>query len=252
MRKPIIAGNWKMFKTRDEAIEFMYQVSEGLPSNKKVDSVICAQAPMMRCLIKRQGPNLRIGAQNLCSEDEGAYTGEVSGKLLESYNVEYVIIGHSERRNYFNETDELVNKKIKAALRNELLPIVCVGEHLEEREKNLTNEVLTKQIKGAFEGISAIDMERIVIAYEPIWAIGTGKTATSDQADESCGYIRKLIKEMYGTTVAEAIRIQYGGSVKPENIDELIAKENIDGALIGGASLDPDKFIYMVKAAVQK
>ncbi len=252
MRKPIIAGNWKMYKTRDEAIEFMYQVSEKLPSIKKVDSVICAQAPMMRCLIKRQGQNLKIGAQNLCAEDEGAFTGEISGKLLESYNVEYVIIGHSERRNYFKETDELVNRKIKAALRNELLPIVCVGEHLEERENNQTNQVLTKQIKGAFEGISAVEMENIVIAYEPIWAIGTGKTATSDQADESCGFIRELIKEMYGFTVAGAIRIQYGGSVKPENIDELIAKENIDGALIGGASLDPNKFIYMVKAAVQK
>ncbi len=252
MRKPIIAGNWKMFKTRDEAIEFMYQVSEVLPSVKKVDSVICAQAPMMRCLIKRQGQNLKIGAQNLCYEDEGAFTGEVSGKLLNSYNVEYVIVGHSERRNIFKETDEIVNKKIKAALRNDLLPIVCVGEHLAERENNQTNQVLTKQIKGAFEGISAFDMERIVIAYEPIWAIGTGKTATSDQADESCGYVRSLIKEMYGSVVAEAIRIQYGGSVKPENIDELISKENIDGALIGGASLDPDKFIYMVKAAVKK
>ena len=252
MRKPIIAGNWKMFKTRDEAIEFMYQVSENLPSIKDVDSVICAQAPMMRCLIKRQGTNLRIGAQNLFYEDQGAFTGELSGKLLKSYKVEYVIIGHSERRNYFHETDEMVNKKIVAALRNELLPIVCVGEHLEEREQNLTNKVLTKQIKGAFAGISAIDMGRIVIAYEPIWAIGTGKTATAEQAEESCAYIRELIREMYGSVVADSIRIQYGGSVKPENIDEIIAKENIDGALIGGASLDPDKFTYMVKAAVKK
>ncbi len=252
MRKPIIAGNWKMFKTRDEAIAFMYKVSESMPSIKEVDTVICAQAPMMRCLIKRQGENLRIGAQNLWSEDEGAYTGELSGKLLKSYNVEYVIIGHSERRQYFKETDELVNKKIKAALRNDLLPIVCVGEHLEEREKGLTNKVLKTQIKGAFEDISAIDMERIVIAYEPIWAIGTGKTATADQADESCGYIRELVREMYGSVIADAIRIQYGGSVKPANIDELIAKENIDGALIGGASLDPEMFIYMAKAAVKK
>lgn len=252
MRKPIIAGNWKMYKTRDEAIAFMYKVSEAMPPIKKVDTVICAQAPMMRCLIKRQGDNLRIGAQNLHYEDEGAFTGEVSGKLLQSYNVEYVIIGHSERRNYFKETDEIVNKKIFAALRNELLPIVCVGEHLEEREKNQTHEVLTRQIKGAFKNVSAIDMERIVIAYEPIWAIGTGKTATADQADEACGYIRELIRELYGTIVADQIRIQYGGSVKPENIDELIAKENIDGALIGGASLDPDKFIYMANAALKK
>ncbi len=252
MRKPIIAGNWKMFKTRDEAISFMYAVSEALPSIKDVDTVICAQAPMMRCLIKRQGMNLRIGAQNLYSEDEGAYTGEVSGRLLNSYNVEYVIIGHSERRNIFKETDEVVNKKIIAALRNELLPIVCVGEHLEERENNLTNKVLSKQIKAAFAGISAIEMEKIVIAYEPIWAIGTGKTATADQADETCGYIRKLVKELYGEVIADQIRIQYGGSVKPANVDELISKENIDGALIGGAALDPEKFIYMAKAAVKK
>ncbi|HPJ23422.1 MAG TPA: triose-phosphate isomerase [Bacillota bacterium] len=252
MRKPIIAGNWKMYKSRDEAIDFMYKVSESMPSIKKVDTVICAQAPMMRCLIKRQGDNLRIGAQNLHFEDEGAFTGEISGRLLNSYKVDYVIIGHSERRQYFKETDDIVNKKIFAALRNDLLPIVCVGEHLEERENNLTNQVLTKQIKGAFAGVSAIDMERIVIAYEPIWAIGTGRTATAEQADESCGYIRQLIRELYGSSVADSIRIQYGGSVKPENIDELLAKENIDGALIGGASLDPDKFIYMANAAVKK
>jgi len=251
MRKPIIAGNWKMFKTRDEAIEFMYKVSESLPSIKEVDSVICAQAPMMRCLIKRQGDNLRIGAQNLSWEDEGAFTGELSGRMLQSYNVEYVIIGHSERRNIFGETDEMVNKKIFAALRNDLLPIVCVGEHLEEREGNLTNQVLTTQIKAAFKGISAINMEKIVIAYEPIWAIGTGKTATADQAEESCRFIRELVREMFGTVVADQIRIQYGGSVKPKNIDEIISKENIDGALIGGASLDADMFITMVEAAVK-
>jgi len=251
MRKPIIAGNWKMFKTRDEAIAFIYTVSEALPSIKEVDSVICAQAPLMRCLIKRQGENLRIGAQNMFYEDEGAYTGELSGKLLKSYNVDYVIIGHSERRNIFHETDEMVNRKIKAALKNDLLPIVCVGEHLKERESNLTNQLLTTQIKGAFNGISAIDMERIVIAYEPIWAIGTGKTATADQAEETCAFIRKLVRELYGSIVADAIRIQYGGSVKPANIDEIISKENIDGALIGGASLNAEMFIEMVKAAVK-
>lgn len=252
MRKPIIAGNWKMFKTRDEAIAFIYKVSEAMPSIKDVDSVICAQAPLMRCLIKRQGENLRIGAQNVFYEDQGAFTGELSGQLLKSYNVDYVIIGHSERRNIFKETDEMVNKKIKAALRNDLLPIVCVGEHLEDRENNLTNQVLSAQFKGAFEGISAIDMERIVIAYEPIWAIGTGKTATAEQAEETCAFVRELVREMYGSIVADATRIQYGGSVKPTNIDEIIGKENIDGALIGGASLDADMFIAMVNAAVKK
>ncbi len=251
MRKPIIAGNWKMNMSRDEAINFMYQVSEELPSIDLVDSVICAQAPMMRCLIKRQGENLRIGAQNLYWEDAGAFTGELSGKLLKDYKVDYVIIGHSERRSYFGETDETVNKKIFAALRNELLPIVCVGEQLEERESNKTNDVLTKQVKGAFKDVKAIDMEKIVIAYEPVWAIGTGKTATAEQAEESCAFIRGLVKELYGDVVADEIRIQYGGSVKPANIDEIISKENIDGALIGGASLKADMFIEMVKAAVK-
>lgn len=251
MRKPIIAGNWKMFKTRDEALFFILQVSEQMPNIKDVETVVFAQAPLMRCLIKRQGSNLRIGAQNLFYEDEGAYTGEISGPLLKSYKVDYVLIGHSERRAYFHETDEIVNKKIKAALRNQLKPIVCVGELLEERENNQTNEILERQIKKGFEGIKAIDMKNIVIAYEPVWAIGTGKTATAEMADEACGYIRKLVSDLYGKVVAEEIRIQYGGSVKPENIKELLAKENIDGALIGGASLDPDKFIQMANAALK-
>ena len=252
MRKPIIAGNWKMFKTRDEALFFILQVSEQMPNNNDVETVVFAQAPLMRCLIKRQGANLKIGAQNLFYEDEGAYTGEVSGPMLKSYKVEYVLIGHSERRQYFHETDEDVNLKIKAAIRNSLKPIVCVGEHLEQRENNETNLVLERQIKKAFAGIKAIDMKNIVIAYEPIWAIGTGKTATAEMADEACGYIRALIHELYGKVIAEEIRIQYGGSVKPENIEELISKENIDGALIGGASLDPDKFIFMANAALKK
>ncbi len=252
MRKPIIAGNWKMFKTRDEALFFILKVSTEMPDVDLVDTVICAQAPLMRCLVKRQGDNLRIGAQNLYFEDEGAYTGEVSGSLLQSYNVEYVIIGHSERRNYFDETDEAVNKKVKAALRNELTPIVCVGEHLEERENDLTNQVLNNQLKKAFVGVSAKDMLKVVIAYEPIWAIGTGKTATSEMADESCGYVRRVIKEMFGIAVSDMIRIQYGGSAKPENIYELLRMPNIDGALIGGASLDPDNFIYMANAAKSK
>ncbi|MFP4478742.1 MAG: triose-phosphate isomerase [Candidatus Izemoplasmatales bacterium] len=251
MRKPIIAGNWKMFKTRDEALYFILKVSEKMPEKEKVDTVIFAQAPLMRCLITRQGEELRIGAQNLHFEDEGAYTGEVSGPLLSSYNVEYVLIGHSERRQYFNETDEDVNKKIKAAIRNDLLPIVCVGEKLEERESGQMNDVLERQIKGAFKDIPAIEMKDIVVAYEPIWAIGTGKTATAEQADEACGFIRSTIKNLYGSVVSEGIRIQYGGSVKPANIDELIAKENIDGALIGGASLDPDQFITLANAPLK-
>ncbi|MDD3865265.1 MAG: triose-phosphate isomerase [Candidatus Izemoplasmatales bacterium] len=252
MRKPIIAGNWKMYKTRDEALFFILKVSDGVPSIKDVDSVICAQAPLMRCLIKRQGDNLRIGAQNMHYADEGAFTGEVSGPMLKSYNVDYVIIGHSERRAMFYETDEIVNKKIVAALRNDLIPIVCIGEHLEERENGSTNAILHSQIMKGFVNIDAKDMKKIIIAYEPIWAIGTGKTATADLADETCGYIRSVIGEVYGADVAEAIRIQYGGSVNPGNIDELLSKANIDGVLIGGASLNPDHFIYMTNAAMKR
>lgn len=252
MRKPIIAGNWKMFKTRDEALYFILQVSPLMPSIKEVDTVILAQAPLFRCLVKRQGENLRIGAQNIHFADEGAYTGELSGPLLQSYNIDYVVIGHSERRKYFYETDELVNQKVVAALRNQLIPIVCVGELLEERENNTTHEVLRRQVTKAFAGISEKDMKKIVIAYEPVWAIGTGKTATADVADEACGYIRSVIKELYSAATSEIVRIQYGGSVNPKNIDELLSKENIDGALIGGASLDPDQFVYMANAALKK
>ncbi len=252
MRKPIIAGNWKMFKTRDDALFFILKVSTEMPPVEKVDSVICAQAPLLRDLVKRQGDNLRIGAQNMYYEDEGAYTGEISGALLSSYKVDYVIIGHSERRNIFHETDEDVNKKIKAALKNNLIPIVCVGENLEERESGKTNEILRAQLSRDFQGISASNMFNVVIAYEPIWAIGTGKTATPEMADESCGYVRKVINDLFGKAVSETLRIQYGGSVKPENIDELLAMPNIDGALIGGASLDPEKFIYMAEAAMKR
>lgn len=252
MRKPIIAGNWKMFKTRDEALYFILQVSPLMPSIKEVDTVILAQAPLFRCLVKRQGENLRIGAQNIHFADEGAYTGELSGPLLKSYNIDYVVIGHSERRKYFYETDELVNQKVIAALRNQLLPIVCVGELLEERENNTTHEVLRRQVTKALAGISEKDMKKIVIAYEPVWAIGTGRTATADVADEACGFIRSLIKELYSEAVSQAVRIQYGGSVNPKNIDELLSKENIDGALIGGASLDPDQFVTMANAALKR
>lgn len=252
MRKPIIAGNWKMFKTRDEALFFILQVSPLMPSIKEVDTVILAQAPLFRCLVKRQGDNLRIGGQNLHFADEGAYTGEISGPLLKSYNIDYVVVGHSERRKYFFETDEIVNQKVLAAIRNQLIPIVCVGELLEERENGSTHEVLHRQVTKAFAGVSSKDMKKIVIAYEPVWAIGTGKTATADVADEACGYIRSVIAEIYSNDLAQTVRIQYGGSVNPKNIDELLSKENIDGALIGGASLDPEQFVYMAQAALKK
>lgn len=251
MRKPIIAGNWKMFKTRDEALYFILKVSDKMPEKEKVDTIVFSQAPLLRCLNKRRGEELEIGAQNFFYEDEGAYTGEISGPLLESYNIEYVLIGHSERRQYFHESDEDVNKKIKAAFRNNLLPVVCVGEKLEERESGKMNEVLERQVKAAFADIPAVDVQNTVVAYEPIWAIGTGKTASAEQADEACGFIRSIVKGLYGEVVSEALRIQYGGSVKPHNIVELMSKENIDGALIGGASLDPDAFIELTNAPLK-
>lgn len=249
MRKPIIAGNWKMFKTRDEALGFIYAVNEQMPPISKVDSVICAPFVVLRCLVKRQGANLKIGAQNMHFEEHGAFTGEVAPEMLTSIGVSYVIIGHSERRAMFNETDESVNKKLHAAFSHGLTPILCVGEHLEERENGKTEEVIKNQLVKDLEGLSIEEVKELVIAYEPIWAIGTGKTATADVADETCGFIRKTVEELYTKEVANEIRIQYGGSVKVNNIEELMKKPNIDGALIGGASLVPEDFIYFTKVA---
>ena len=252
MRKPIIAGNWKMFKTRDEALRFIYAVNNEVPSVEEVDSVVCAPFTVLRCLVKRQGENLRIGAQNMHFEESGAFTGEIAPNMLTSLGVTYVIIGHSERRAMFNETDETVNKKLHAAFAHGLVPILCVGEYLEERESGQTEAVIEKQIVKDLSGLTAEQVKELVIAYEPIWAIGTGRTATSEVANETCGYIRKLVAKLYSSEVAEAIRIQYGGSVKTNNIDELMAQSDIDGALIGGASLDPENFIYFTKAALKK
>ena len=238
-----------MFKTRDEALYFVLKVNNALPNKDQIDTVICAQAPLMRCLVKRQGEHLRIGAQNMHYADEGAFTGEISGSLLESYNVEYVIVGHSERRKYFHETDEMVNLKIKAALKVGITPIVCIGENLDERQNNMTFEVLKNQLIHDLAGLNENEMARIVLAYEPIWAIGTGKTATADLANEACGFVRQTVGEIISPKAASLVRIQYGGSVNPKNIDELLKMEHIDGALIGGASLDPDQFIMMANAA---
>ena len=250
MRKPIIAGNWKMFKTRDEALDFIYQVNNRMPSLEDVDTVICAPFPVLRCLVKRQGENLRIGAQNMHFEESGAFTGEVAPAMLTSLGVTYVIIGHSERRAMFNETDESVNKKLHAAYKHGLVPILCVGEHLEERESGQTEAVIKEQIIKDLEGLTAEQVKELVIAYEPIWAIGTGRTATPEMANETCGYIRSLVKELYGEEVAEAMRVQYGGSVKTGNIAELMQQPDIDGALIGGASLVASDFVYFAQIAL--
>ena len=251
MRKPIIAGNWKMFKTRDEALSFIYAVADKVPSTDKVDSVICAPFVLLRCLVKRQGENLRIGAQNMHFEESGAFTGEIAPSMLTTTGVTYVIIGHSERRAMFNETDETCNKKLHAAYKHGLTPILCVGEMLEHREGGLTEAVIKEQIVKDLEGLTAEQVKSLVIAYEPIWAIGTGKTATAEVANETCGYIRSLVAELYGAEVAEEIRIQYGGSVKLNNIDELMAQPHIDGALIGGASLVAEDFVTFTQAALK-
>ncbi|MDO4926486.1 MAG: triose-phosphate isomerase [Turicibacter sp.] len=246
MRKPIITGNWKMNKTRDEALQFIYAVKDQVTSSEKVESVICAPFPYLRCLVKRQGDFIRVGAQNMHFENSGAYTGEVSPDMLTSIGVSYVILGHSERREMFNETDESVNKKVHAAFAHQLIPIVCVGESLEDRENNTTNQVVDQQTVAALVGLTVDQVKQVVIAYEPIWAIGTGRTATAEQANETIGYIRQVVERVYGKEAADAIRIQYGGSVNSSNIKELMSQEHIDGALVGGASLDPKSFLSLV------
>ncbi|GLC89820.1 triose-phosphate isomerase [Lysinibacillus piscis] len=250
MRKPIIAGNWKMYKTWDEAIQFVEEVADKIPSNDKVDAVICATALYLPTLVQMQAESdLAFGAQNMHYENEGAFTGEVSPTQLESVGVDYVVLGHSERREYYNETDEAINKKVAAALAHNIVPIICCGETLEEREAGTTEQKVAGQIKAALAGFDAEQVAHMVIAYEPIWAIGTGKTATADDANQVCGAIRAVIAELYSAETAEAVRIQYGGSVKPENIEELLTKEHIDGALVGGASLEPASYLKLLEAA---
>lgn len=252
MRKPVIAGNWKMFKIRDEALQFIYGVNKNVPSNDKVESIICPPATLFRCMVKRQGEDLRIGAQNMHFEDSGAYTGEISPSMLESLRVEYVIIGHSERRAMFNETDEAINKKILAAFNHNIIPILCVGENISQRESGETNAHLTAQLTADLANLPIELAQKVIIAYEPIWAIGTGKTATKEVANETIGYIRSEIARLYDQDTADKVRILYGGSVKLSNIDELIVEEHIDGALIGGASLNAEDFITFTQAALKK
>lgn len=250
MRKPIVAGNWKMYKTFDEAVDFVEAVQGNIPAGDKVDAVICAPALYLPTLVvAAEESELAIGAQNMHFETEGAFTGEISPAMLENIHVDYVILGHSERRELYNETDEAVNKKVRAALDHGIVPIICCGETLEEREANATEAKVASQMKAALAGFDAAEVAHMVIAYEPIWAIGTGKTATADDANQVCGAIRQVVTELFGAETAEAVRIQYGGSVKPENIVELLGKEHIDGALVGGASLQPDSYLKLLEAA---
>lgn len=246
MRTPIIAGNWKMHYTVEEAVKTV-EALKPLVKDAKCEVVIC---PTFVCLdaVKKaaEGSNIKIGAQNVHFEEKGAFTGEVAPGMLEAMKIDYVIIGHSERRQYFNETDETVNKKLKACFAHNLVPILCVGESLEEREANITEEVIGRQVKLDLAGLTADQVKALVIAYEPIWAIGTGKTATSEQANETIAFIRACVKNLYGQEVADAIRIQYGGSVKPSTIKEQMAMSDIDGALVGGASLVAEDFAAIV------
>lgn len=250
MRKPVIAGNWKLNLTEREAVILATALRNALVDVTEVDIVVCpvvtAIAVVHDVLLES---NIAIGAQNLYWEDSGAFTGEVSAPLLKEVGVGYVIIGHSERRQFFGETNQTVNKKIRAALKHGLTPIVCVGEVLAEREANKTFEVIRAQCKESLAGFSAEEINAMIIAYEPVWAIGTGKTATPAQAQEVHKFIRELLVKMHNEEVAEAVRIQYGGSVKPENIAELMAQPDIDGALVGGASLKADSFVSIVKNA---
>jgi len=247
MRKPIIAGNWKMYKSTGEALELVRQLKGSLAD---VDSVEIVVSPPFTALAtvagELKGSNISVAAQNMYWEESGAYTGEVSPLMLTDVGCTHVIIGHSERRQIFNETDATVNKKVKAALKTVLTPIVCVGETLEERDLGATMKVVERQIRDGLDGLSPREMEKMVIAYEPVWAIGTGKTATPQQAEEVHHLIRSIIAQR-ADSVAQDLRILYGGSVKPDNVDELMAQPNIDGALVGGASLQADPFVRIVR-----
>ncbi len=244
MRKPLIAGNWKMNKTPSEAKTFAEQLKSSQMS-QNVEVLVCPPFTALCKVIKvLKGTNIKVGAQNMHWETKGAYTGEISAEFLLDAGCQYVILGHSERRQYFGETDETVNKKMLTALKVGLKPIMCVGEHLSEREAGKTFEVIKRQIEGGLANITSL--ENVVIAYEPVWAIGTGKTATPEQADEVHAFVRENISKKYGNETANQIRILYGGSVTPENVDNLMAKPNIDGALVGGASLKLDAFLRLI------
>ena len=246
MRRKVIAGNWKMNMLPNEAIQFIEELTP-LVKDTENEVILCVPyTDLFYALLTAQNTNIKIGAQNMHWEEKGAFTGEVSGKMLKAIGVKYVIIGHSERRQYFAETDESVNKKIKAAFENNLNPIVCVGETLEQREEGKTEEIITNQTRLALEGLTNEQVKNTIIAYEPIWAIGTGKTATSEDANNSIKAIRKEIEKNYGKEVAEEVIIQYGGSVKSQNAKELFTTSDIDGGLVGGASLKVEEFSKIV------
>ena len=250
MRKTVIAGNWKMNMTPSEAKKFIEELTPMVKGMDKCDIVLCVPYVDIAAAVEAaKGTNIKIGAENVHFKESGAYTGEVSAKMLVESGVEYVVVGHSERRQYFGETDQTVNLRTLAAVNAGLTAIVCVGETLEQRQLGYTENLLKYQTKIALTGISAEQLKNIIVAYEPVWAIGTGVTATAEQADEGNGFVREAIAEVYGKEVAETVTVQYGGSMNDGNAAELLAKTNVDGGLIGGASLKTDKFTAIVKAA---
>ena len=250
MRRTVIAGNWKMNMTPSETKAFITELAPMVKGMDKCDIVLCVPAIDIPAAVEAaKGTNIKIGAENVHFKESGAYTGEISAKMLVEAGVTHVVVGHSERRQYFGETDKTVNLRTLAAVNAGLTAIVCVGETLEERNLGYTETLLKYQTKMALTGITKEQLKNIVVAYEPVWAIGTGVTATADQADEGNGYVRQAIAEVYGADVAETVTVQYGGSMNDGNAEELLSKVNVDGGLIGGASLKTDKFTAIVKAA---
>lgn len=249
MRRLVIAGNWKMYKNNKEAVETLTKLKDLTKDVKNVDIVIGAPFTCLSDAVKTvEGSNIKIAAENVYPKIEGAYTGEISPKMLKDIGITYVILGHSERREYFKESDEFINQKVKAVLEIGMKPILCIGEKLKERESGKTLTVLSKQIKGGLVDLSKEAAEKVIIAYEPVWAIGTGKTATPEMTEETHKAIRNVLAEMFGKDVADRMIIQYGGSMKPENAKDLLSQEDIDGGLVGGASLKADSFFEIIKA----
>lgn len=249
MRKMVIAGNWKMHNDLKESVQLVSGIKQNLSDNENVDVIVCppyTSLETVSALVKNSA--IKLGAQNMHFEDKGAFTGEISGNMLLGVGCEYVILGHSERRTLFGETNEIINKKLKKALEVGLKPIFCIGETLEERESNATFKVIEKQLTDGLAGFRESQLNDLIIAYEPVWAIGTGKTATPEQAQEVHDYIRKLIGKLFSSNLAQSLIIQYGGSVKPDNAKELLSQNDIDGALVGGACLKPDSFLSIIEA----
>lgn len=248
MRNIVIAGNWKMNKTKAEGLAFVEELKSKDLTTFGATKMIFAPSIMLDALVQAtEGTEIIVGAQNMHQNESGAFTGELSADMLKSIGVETILIGHSERRQYFNETDAIVNEKLHLAIAKGLKSVVCIGETLEEREKNITNEVLETQTKGAFAGVDAKDAANTIIAYEPVWAIGTGMTATAEDANAACKFVREVVAGLYNQEVADQVVIQYGGSVNPKNVEEILGQSDIDGALVGGASLEVDSYVSLLK-----